>query len=150
MKPWESLVDKKIREAMESGEFDNLAGTGQPIDLSENPFEDPDWRTAHRLLRNAGFAPSWIEERKDIDAELEAARIVLARNWKIKLNARGTRNEPAADERWEKAVAAFRDQLGKLNRRIDGWNLKTPGVGFHRNRIDVEREIATVQTWEQA
>jgi len=33
MDRWESLVDKKIREAMEAGEFDNLAGTGQPIDL---------------------------------------------------------------------------------------------------------------------
>jgi hypothetical protein len=150
MQPWESLVDRRIREAIEAGEFDNLAGAGQPIDLSENPFEDPDWRTAHRLLRNAGFAPSWIEERKEIDAELEAARIVLARALKIKLNARGTRNEQSADERWEKALAAFGDQLLELNRRIDAWNLKTPGVGFHRNRIDVAREIATVPASQAA
>ena len=60
---WESLVDQKIREAMEQGEFDNLAGKGEPIDLSENPFEDPDWRTAHRMLRNAGFAPAWIDSK---------------------------------------------------------------------------------------
>ena len=40
MKRWESLVDQKIREAMEQGEFDNLAGAGQPIDLSENPYEE--------------------------------------------------------------------------------------------------------------
>lgn len=150
MNSWESLVDKKIREAMEAGEFDNLAGTGQPIDLSENPFEDPDWRTAHRLLRNAGFAPSWIEERKDIDAGLEAARIVLRRNWTIRLNARGTRNEPAADERWEKAVAAFRYEMLEINRRIDAWNLKTPDVGFYRNRIDVGHELAAVQVREQS
>ena len=77
MKRWESLVDQKIREAMEQGEFDNLAGAGEPINLSENPYDDPDWRTAHRMLRNAGFAPVWIEERKDIDAELEATRISL-------------------------------------------------------------------------
>jgi hypothetical protein len=148
MQPWESLVDRKIREAIEAGEFRNLAGTGQPIDLSENPFEDPDWRTAHRILRNAGFAPSWIEERKDIDAELEAARIVLAQNWQIKLNARGTRNERAADQRWEKALATFSDKVLELNRRIDAWNLKTPGVGFHRKRINAAREVATVQARE--
>ena len=71
---WESLIDQKIREAMEQGEFDDLPGKGEPIDLSENPFEDPDMRTAHRMLRNAGFAPAWIEERKDIDAEFEIAR----------------------------------------------------------------------------
>ena len=141
MDRWESLLDKKIREAMEAGEFDHLAGAGQPIDLTENPYEDPDWRTAHRLLRNAGFAPSWIEERKDIDAELEAARIVLARKWLILRNARNTRHEQSARERWERAEAEFRYAVSGLNRRIDAWNLKTPAIAFHRNRIDVEREI---------
>ena len=145
MDHWESLVDKKIREAMEAGEFDNLAGTGQRIDLTENPYEDPDWRTAHRMLRNAGFAPSWIEERKDIEAALEAARIVLARKWMILRNARNTLHEPSARERWEKAAAEFRLSVSALNRRIDAWNLETPAIAFHRNRIDVEREIDRVR-----
>ena len=145
MKPWESLVDKKIREAIEAGEFDNLTGTGQPIDLSENPFEDPHWRTAHRLLRNAGFAPSWIEERKEIDAELEAARVVLARNWQIRLNARATPNELSAQQRWETALETFQENIRELNRRIDAWNLKTPAAGFQRNRIDVAGEIGRVR-----
>src|SRR5437667_4868499 len=112
---WESLVDQKIREAMEQGEFDNLAGKGEPIDLSENPYEDPDWRTAHRLLRNAGFAPSWIEERKDIDAELETARIVLARISSILRNARGRRHEKSASERGTKAEVQFRATIAELN-----------------------------------
>jgi len=141
MDRWESLIDKKIREAIEACEFDNLAGAGQPIDLSENPYEDPDWRTAHRLLRNAGFAPSWIEERKDIDAELGAARIILARTSSILRNARGTRHEQSASERWTKAEVQFRAAIAELNRRIDAWNLKTPALAFQRNRIDVEREI---------
>lgn len=75
----ESLTERKLREAIENGEFDNLPGKGEPIDLKENPFEDPDLRTVHRLLRNAGFAPAWIEERKDIDAALEAASNVVSR-----------------------------------------------------------------------
>ena len=145
MKRWESLVDQKIREAMEQGEFDNLAGAGQPIDLSENPYEDPDWRTAHRMLRNAGFAPAWIEERKDIDAALEAARISLARNWRILLNARDTQHHRPAQARWDKAVESFRTKVAELNRRIDGWNLKAPAAGFQRNRIDVDREIDRIK-----
>ena len=138
---WESLVDQKIREAMEQGEFDNLAGKGEPIDLSENPFEDPDWRTAHRMLRNAGFAPAWIEERKDIDAELEAARIQLSRVWTVLQNAQGTQHERGARARWEKALSSFQQQVGELNRRISAWNLKAPAPGFQRKRIDAEREI---------
>jgi len=138
---WESLIDQKIREGMEQGEFDNLSGKGEPIDLSENPFEDPDWRMAHRMLRNAGFAPAWIEERKDIDAELEAARIHLSRVWTVLQNARGTQHERGARARWEKALSSFQQQVGELNRRISAWNLKAPAPGFHRKRIDAQREI---------
>jgi len=141
---WESLIDKKIREAMEQGEFDNLAGKGKPMDLSENPFEDPNWRTAHRLLRNAGFTPAWIEERKDIDAELEAARINLARGFLVLRNACNTQNEERAKVRWQKKLDSFREQVTELNRRINAWNLKAPGVVFHRTLIDAEREIARI------
>ena len=138
---WESLIDRKIREAMEQGEFDDLSGKGEPIDLSENPYEDPDWRMAHRMLRNAGFAPAWIEERKDIEAEIEAERIILRRVWKVKQNAQRTRHSRSAEERWTRAREDFREKISSLNSRIDTWNLKTPAIGFHRNRIDFDREI---------
>src|SRR5712692_2996366 len=103
MKRWESLIDQKIREAIERGEFDDLPGKGARVDLSENPFEDPELRLAHRMLRDAGFAPSWIEERKDIDAEFELARTKLARKWSILQRARNTEHESGAEARWQKA-----------------------------------------------
>jgi DnaJ family protein C protein 28 len=130
---------------MERGEFDNLTGKGEPIDLSENPYEDPDWRTAHRMLRNAGFAPSWIEERKDIDAELAIARGNLARVWGIRQNALNTEHESSAAGRWQNALETFRGKVDELNRRINAWNLKAAGVAFQRKRIDVEAEIKSLQ-----
>ena len=144
MKHWESLVDQKIREAMEQGEFDDLAGSGEPIDTSVNPFEDPEMRLAHRMLRNAGFAPSWIEERKDIDAELEIACNQLARAWTIRENSRGTEHEQGAQARWEKALTSFRTQAAELNRRIAAWNLKIPAAGFQRRLIDIEEQVSQV------
>ncbi|MGI9066694.1 MAG: DnaJ family domain-containing protein [Pyrinomonadaceae bacterium] len=54
------MTEKKLREAIENGEFDDLPGKGEPIDLKENPFEDPDLRVVHRLLRN---------HRRRIDAD---------------------------------------------------------------------------------
>lgn len=39
---WESLADKRIREAMERGEFDNLKGAGRPLPSIDKPY-DPDW-----------------------------------------------------------------------------------------------------------
>ena len=144
MKHWESLIDQKIREAMEQGEFDDLPGKGKPIDTSENPFEDPEMRLAHRMLRNAGFAPSWIEERKDIDSEFEIARNHLSRVWTVLQNARGTDNEHGARLRWERALTSFRDQAAALNRRIVAWNLKVPAAGFQRKLIDAKREIELI------
>ena len=139
---WESLIDQKIREAMEQGEFDNLPGKGKPVDTSENPFEDPELRLAHRMLRNAGYAPSWIEERKDIDSEFENARNELSRMWAVLQNALGAENERGARARWEQALISFRKQVGELNRRIVAWNLKVPAAGFQRKLIDAEKEIA--------
>ena len=144
MNDWESLIDRKIREAMEDGEFDDLSGKGEPIDLTENPFEDPDWRMAHRMLRQAGFAPAWIEERKDIEAEIAAARNALARIWMVLQNAHHTENSHLAEARWRKALEDFRLKSAEINRRIQTWNLKTPAIGFHRNVIDFDREIDRV------
>ena len=41
MDKWEPLIDRMIKESMDRGEFDNLPGSGEPIDLTENPYEAP-------------------------------------------------------------------------------------------------------------
>ncbi|HLE64314.1 MAG TPA: DnaJ family domain-containing protein [Pyrinomonadaceae bacterium] len=130
----ETLVEKKIREAMEKGEFDNLPGKGEPIDLSENPFENPELRMVHKLLREAGFAPAWIEERKDIEAELEKARTILARGRKLFV-------EESKVSQWERVVREFREKISELNARVKIYNLKVPAVVFQRGLIDVNAEI---------
>jgi DnaJ family protein C protein 28 len=136
MNKYESLVDKLIREAMERGEFENLEGSGQPIDLSENPFEDPEVRTAHRLLRNAGFAPAWIEEMKDIDSRLREAEAVLRRARKL---------YPINSAQWKRAVTEFREAVVELNQRLRLYNLKTPVVKLQRKTIDVDAIVAKLE-----
>ena len=139
MDKWESLVDRLIRESMERGEFEDLSGAGEPIDLSENPFEDPDLRTTHRLLRNAGFAPAWIEELKDIDAVQRRAEAVLRR-------ARSLYCTDTAQ--WQRAVTEFREVGAELNQRIRLYNLKTPVVQLQRKVIDVDAIVNTLENEE--
>ncbi|MEA3440806.1 MAG: DUF1992 domain-containing protein [Chloroflexota bacterium] len=54
-------IEEHIRRAMEEGKFDDLPGKGKPLRLDHNPHEDPQWRTAYRMLRNSGFTLPWIE-----------------------------------------------------------------------------------------
>ena len=78
MDEWHFIADRKIREAMDEGAFEHLEGAGRPLDLTENPFEDPSLRMAHRLLKNNGFAPAWIEEGKEIEREIQLKRMAAA------------------------------------------------------------------------
>jgi hypothetical protein len=104
MDEWHFIADRKIEEAMREGAFERLDGAGEPLDLTENPFEDAAQRMAHRLLRNNGFAPAWIEEGKEIDAEMRRLRADVA----------GC--DPAEGRR----------RADRLNRRIAVYNLKVP------------------------
>ncbi len=58
----ELIAERKIAEAAAQGEFDNLPGAGQPLDLEEDPFVPEDQRMANRILRNAGFVPKEVED----------------------------------------------------------------------------------------
>ena len=136
----ESLTEKKIREAIENGEFDDLPGKGEPINLQDNPFEDPDMRVVHRLLRNAGFAPAWIEERKDIDAEFEKAQTKLTRAWALF----GQEGNADSNSEWQRSLREFLQQVAELNRRIRLYNLKAPAAVFHRRLIDGDEIIQKI------
>lgn len=100
MDVWALVAERKIREAIEEGVFDCLEGSGRPLDLRENPFEDPSQRMAHRLLKNNGFAPGWILEAREIEQEIRALE--------------------HCDPAERRARAAL------LNRRIASYNLKVP------------------------
>jgi hypothetical protein len=60
------VAERKIREAMARGEFDNLSGAGKPLpeeDLSGVPEE---LRMAYKVLKNAGCLPPEVELRREI------------------------------------------------------------------------------------
>jgi hypothetical protein len=65
----ENSIEQQIREAIERGDFDHLPGSGRPLDLSENPYTPADWRMAYKILQDAGMAPDWIEQDKEIRRE---------------------------------------------------------------------------------
>ena len=50
------LAERKIEEAIERGEFDDLPGAGRPLDLDDlDPSLPEELRLAYRILKNAGM-----------------------------------------------------------------------------------------------
>jgi hypothetical protein len=76
------VIENRIQEAMASGAFDDLPGHGKPLTREENPFEAISGdELAHRVLKNAGCAPPWVEKGKEIRENLLKARSNLALGW---------------------------------------------------------------------
>lgn len=74
MDPVEMLAERRIREAMDRGELDDLPGAGRPLMLDDDSHVPPSLRAAYRVLKNAGFLPPELQWRR----EVEAAEALLA------------------------------------------------------------------------
>ncbi|PKE27510.1 hypothetical protein CWS43_26450 [Rahnella sp. AA] len=72
-------VEKHIKEAQENGEFDNLPGSGQPLILDDDSGVPEELRTAYRILKNAGYLPPELQDRKEA-IELDHMLTVLTRD----------------------------------------------------------------------
>lgn len=131
MNIFEWVAEEKIRSAIESGQWDNLPGKGKPLQWQDNPFEPPEWRMAFSLLRQNGFSLPWLEERKEIEAEVQQFRAQLAL---------GLRSANVTDvKEWTKS------QIDRLNRRIFRYNLGAPLDRFQVPSLNLEQEMERAQ-----
>jgi hypothetical protein len=60
------IAENRILEAMEAGEFDNLEGMGQPLNLEDDSHIPPELRMAYKILKNAHCLPPELELRKEV------------------------------------------------------------------------------------
>ena len=147
---WESWIDQQIREAQERGKFDDLPGRGKPLDLAPNPYAQ-EQELAFKILKDAGYAPEWIELDKAIRGKLERARATLARRWdwrETRLRELVDRSDSWSEaERcrvltsWQRAVATFEAEVEAINKEITELNLKVPSPRFQRAKADAVREV---------
>jgi len=62
----DAIAERRIHEAQERGEFDDLPGAGAPLDLGDDALVPEDLRVAYRMLKNAGFLPPELEAHREI------------------------------------------------------------------------------------
>jgi hypothetical protein len=60
------LADNRIREAIEAGDFDDLQGKGQPLNLEEDSHVPPELRMAYKILKNADCLPQELALRQEV------------------------------------------------------------------------------------
>ncbi|MBW1912460.1 MAG: DUF1992 domain-containing protein [Deltaproteobacteria bacterium] len=124
MEFYKKIVERKIKEAEERGEFDNLPGQGKPLDLDDDSRIPDDLRLAYKILKNADCLPPELELKKEIRQmedmlenipdEKERYRQIKRINHKItKLNMMGNRSPLLEEEQiyFGKIV----DKLGRKN-----------------------------------
>jgi len=72
----DTLAERRIAEAAARGEFEDLPGRGEPLDLGDDALVPEELRAAYRMLKNAGCLPPEVEAHgaiRDIEALLRAA-----------------------------------------------------------------------------
>jgi hypothetical protein len=60
------IAERRIAEAMNRGEFENLEGSGRPLVFEDDSMVPEDLRMAYKILRNSGYVPPEILEEKEI------------------------------------------------------------------------------------
>lgn len=66
MQAFGAIAERRIREAQERGEFNDLPGMGLPLTLDDDSMVPEDLRVAYRLLKNAGFVPPELAAHGEI------------------------------------------------------------------------------------
>ena len=129
---WEALIDRQIREAMEEGKFENLPHQGAPLPNDENPHAR-EWGLAFHMLKNAGYAPPWIEADKEVRELLERRDSILYRA------ATGEAPTESARRRDRTAIEKL---VAEVNVAITRLNSEAPSTSQHRRPLVLAQELA--------
>ena len=105
--PFETWVERQIREATERGEFDNLPGAGKPIADLDKPHDELWWVKQKLRREHLSYLPPTLALRKEAEDALAAAlaarserqvrRILAAINRKIAEGNRKAASGPPLD-----------------------------------------------------
>jgi hypothetical protein len=131
---FERLAEEKIREAIEEGRFNNLAGQGRPLNDLDDALTGEDWIGLH-VLRENGFLPEWLELRKQVHFDRPAVNAAMA-EWAEAIRFTGSRAHPLAirtGENYRKAAKA-------INAKIDLHNIRCPSIGLELVRFREDAE----------
>ena len=66
-----SQAERRIAQAQKEGAFEHLPGEGRPLDLDDDSNVPAELRMAFKVLKNAGYVPPEIADRKEVSTILD-------------------------------------------------------------------------------
>ncbi|NP_001017648.1 dnaJ homolog subfamily C member 28 [Danio rerio] len=137
----ERLVEDLIQESMARGDFQNLSGTGKPLNKFDyNPYMDPMTHNLNRILIDNGYQPEWIVAQKEIRESICKMRERLQ-------EVRARLGEPMRHSeslQWKEHCAVFAEELAKLNKKVDNFNLIVPLMSRQMVHYSLTRELEKI------
>lgn len=133
----ERLVEDLIQESMARGDFRNLSGAGKPLKKFEhNPYADPMTHNLNRILIDNGYQPPWVVTQRDIREAVAHIRAKL-----VEGRARlGEPMTPKEQNQWVELCASMKEELAKLNKLVDNYNLIVPMLNMQMVHFSMSRE----------
>lgn len=125
------IVEEKIQQAMSAGEFDNLPGAGKPLKWEDSPYVSNDWKLTFNLLQKNGILFPWMEDRKEIESNLQKA--IEDCKYNLRFHEKQARSE-------------FFMQAHLINQKIIDYNLKVPVPVFQRSLINSSELFNKIST----
>ncbi|MFQ5602537.1 MAG: DUF1992 domain-containing protein [bacterium] len=77
MNVFTNIAEQRIVQALEAGEFENLPGSGRPLNLDQEFNANNEHRLAFIILKNAGYLPSPLQIRKEIEQKQRTLQEVI-------------------------------------------------------------------------
>ena len=62
----DDLVEQRIQSSIRCGDFDNLPGSGKPLELGDDSLIAPELRMTFRILKNSGHVPAEVKALDDV------------------------------------------------------------------------------------
>jgi len=119
------IAERRIIEAIQNGDFDNLENMGKPIQFEDETWIPEDLRMAYKFLKNAGCIPPELEMRNEmvnlfslmntIDDDKERLKKIRELNFRLlKLNM--NRKQPLTFEDFPEYEGKLMDKLTANNK----------------------------------
>jgi len=108
---------------MDTGAFDDLPFRGERLPIEDDSAAG-DWAMAHRMLKNAGAAPPWVESDKEARRLIARLDVILER---------APRVSALSMDRVRREYASV---VHAANRAIERVNAEAPTDRQHRRPLD--------------